>query len=225
MKRSERHHLKENELENLTRQAREMVEARKREVTAAVIVIAVIAAIGLGYLAWRQQMQSKAHALLAQAEDVMDAPIATAGQFQPGSYATEQSRADAALAKFKTVADAYPSTDAGVFARYQEAALLVQLGRPAEAVATYQQVVEHAGSGVYGEMARLGVAEAQVRSGQYRAGHHDLQGSRPAQGRRASRGRDPDAARSHVRGRRQDGRRAADLQPSGRGIPGLTLHG
>jgi len=167
MKRSERHHLKENELENLTRQAREMVEARKREVTAAVIVIAVIAAIGLGYLAWRQQMQSKAHALLAQAEDVMDAPIATTGQFQPGAYATEQSRAEAALAKFKAAADAYPSTDAGIFARYQEGALLVQLGRPADAVATYQQVVEHAGSGVYGEMARLGAAEAQMRSGQY----------------------------------------------------------
>ena len=167
MKRSERRHLKENELEIFTRQAREMVEARKREVTAAVIVIAVIAVVGLGYLAWHQQVLSKAHGVLAQAEDVMDAPIATPGQFQPGAYATEQSRAEAALAKFKAAADAYPSTDAGVYARYQEAALLVQLGRPAEAVAKYQQVVERAGSGVYGEMARLGVAEAQVRAGQY----------------------------------------------------------
>ncbi len=43
----------------------------------------------------------------------------------------------------------------------------MQLGRPADAVAEYQQVVERAGSGVYGEMARLGVAEAQVRAGQY----------------------------------------------------------
>ena len=39
----------------------------------------------------------------------------------------------AALTKFKAVADEYPSTDAGIFARYQEAATCMALGNPTQA--------------------------------------------------------------------------------------------
>ena len=35
------------------------------------------------------------------------------------------------------------------------------------AIATYQQVIDRAGDRIYGQMARLGLAEAQARSGQY----------------------------------------------------------
>src|SRR5204862_5320697 len=57
--------------------------------------------------------------------------------------------------------------DAGIFARYQEAATFMALGNAAQAAATYQQVIDRAGDRIYGQMARLGLAEAQARSGQY----------------------------------------------------------
>ena len=79
-------------------------------------------------------------------------------------FPTERERAQAALTKFKIAADAYPSTDAGIYARYQEAATWTLLGSPAQAAAAYQQVIDRAGDGIYGQMARLGLAEAQ---GQY----------------------------------------------------------
>ena len=41
------------------------------------------------------------------------------------------------------------------------------LGRPAEAAAQYQQVIEKAGDSVFGRMARLGLAEVHVREGKY----------------------------------------------------------
>ncbi len=173
MKRTERRHLKENELEILTRQARDLVEARKREVTAIVVAVVVLGVAALVYFGWRQSVQSRAGAMLAQALAVQDVRVGPAaapgGSTAPGpSFPTEQARDEAALAKFKATADTYPSTDAGIFARYRQAALLVQLGRPGDAMPIYQQVIAKAGSGnIYGEMARLGLAEAQARAGHY----------------------------------------------------------
>ena len=81
-------------------------------------------------------------------------------------FSTEKERYEAALAKFKAVADQYPSSEAGIFARYREAAIHMALGNAKEAAAAYQQVVDRGGSSLYGQMARLGLADAQARSGQ-----------------------------------------------------------
>jgi hypothetical protein len=127
MKRTERHHLKENEVRLLTQQARALIEERKRETTAILIGLAVIGAVALGYYGWREHVQSRAHEMLAAAINVQVARVAPPAPpggttvVVPGSYPTEQARAEAALVKLKATADAYPSTDAGIFARYQEA--------------------------------------------------------------------------------------------------------
>jgi TolA-binding protein len=171
MKRTERRHLKENELRNFARQARETLDARRRESTALIATVVVIAALAVGYFGWRQHVQGKAHALLAEALTVQEArigPPPAPGTPAGGLYfPTERERAQAALTKFKIAADAYPSTDAGLYARYQEGATALALGNPAQAVSAYQQVIDKAGSGFYGQMARLGLAEAQARAGQY----------------------------------------------------------
>lgn len=170
MKRVERHHLKENELQNLARLARDTYEGRRRETTMFVGIAVVVGAIAIGYIAWRERVQSKAHALLAEAIVVLDAPIspppAPGTPAQGLRFATERERAQSALTKLKTAADAYPSTDAGLYARYQEGATWMMLGNPTQAAAIYQQVIDR-DSGIYGQMARLGLAEAQVRGGQY----------------------------------------------------------
>jgi len=171
MKRAQRHHLRENEIEEIARQARELLEARRRETTTIAVVVVVVAAIGLGYFAWHEHVQSRAHDLLAQAVAVQDArvgPPPAPGQPSNGLYfPTERERAQAALAKFKVAADAYPSTDAGLYARYQEASTDLALDNPQAAAAAYQQVIDRAGGSIYGQMARLGLAESQARSGRY----------------------------------------------------------
>jgi TolA-binding protein len=171
MKSTERHHLKENEIQRLTLRATETVEARRREIIAAVVVVVIIAAAGIGYFVWRERVDGKAHALLAEALGVEDArvgPPAAPGTPNPSlSFPTERERAQAALTKLKVAADAFPSTDAGIFARYKEAATYMTLGNPALAATAYQDVIQHAGSGIHGQMARLGLAEAQARNGQF----------------------------------------------------------
>jgi TolA-binding protein len=171
MKRTERQHLKENELRAFAIQAREALEARRRETTALISVAVIVAAAAIGYFAWREHVQTQAHALLAQAmatEDARVGPPPAPGTPAAGLYfPTERERAQAALTKFKIAADAYPSTDAGIYARYQQAATALSLGDTKGAMSAYQEVIDKAGSGFYGQMARLGLAEAQARAGQY----------------------------------------------------------
>jgi predicted negative regulator of RcsB-dependent stress response len=171
MKRAERHHLKDNELERFALQARDLVEAKKREMTMAIVAVVIVGAAAIGYFVWRDRVNTHAAAMLADATAVDDArigPPAAPGTPNPGlSFATERERSQAALAKFKATADAYPSTEDGLFARLKEASTELALDDPQAAAHAYQQVIDRAGSGVYGQMARLGLAEAQARSGQY----------------------------------------------------------
>jgi len=171
MKRTERRHLRENPIEAFARQARETIESRGRETAAIVALAVVVVGAALGYVGWRQHVQTKAHALLAEAMTVQNArvgPPPAPGTPASGIYfPTERERSQAALTKFKIAADAYPSADAGIYARYQEGALSLALGTPAGAAAAFQQVIEKAGDGFYGQVARLGLAEAQARAGQF----------------------------------------------------------
>lgn len=171
MKRAERHHLKENELRTFARRAAETMEARGRESTMILVALVVLGVIAIGYYAWRERVQGKAHALLADAMTVAEArigPPPAPGTPAGGLYfPTERERAQAALTKYKAAADAYPSTGAGIHARYQEAATSLALGNSMQAAGVFQQVINSAGDDFYGQMARLGLAEAQARSGQY----------------------------------------------------------
>ena len=66
-------------------------------------------------------------------------PNAIGGQL-PGTYPTEKAKLEAALPKFQAAADAYPSNEAGLTARYHVAKTLVTLGRFDEAIKAYDQV-------------------------------------------------------------------------------------
>ena len=168
MKRTERHHLKENELLVLASRTRDVIDARQREVGVAAIVVIVISVAVIGYFAWQSRVEGRAGAMLAEAMIVSEArvgpPPAPGTPAAGPSFPTEREKLEAALAKFKAVADAYPSTDAGLFARYREACHADGARqRRSEAAAAYQQVIDRAGDRIYGQMARLGLAEAQAR--------------------------------------------------------------
>jgi len=168
MKRTERRHLKDNELARMTADLRESFETRKQQIMTAGAAIAVVGVAVLGYLGWRAHVQGQADKLLADAVAVESAPIGPqANPDAPNYFPSERQKNQAALTKFKIAADAYPKTDAGIFARYMEAATMAKVGTPADAGARYQQVIDEAGNSFYGDMARLGLAQTQAQTGSY----------------------------------------------------------
>ena len=177
MKRTERQHLKENEIATQVRRAFELYETRRREFNMAAYALLAVAILAGGYYYWQQRTQSQAAEVLARATAVLSAPVVPpvaptadgkpAPPPPPGSYPSEQARLEAALPALKAAADAYPATRSGISARYQEATALLALGRPADAIASFKQVMDRAGSGIYNQMARLGLAEAQAAQGHY----------------------------------------------------------
>jgi TolA-binding protein len=171
MKATERHRLKENELSHVLSDASARLQENRRTVGLAAGVIALILVAGVGYWAWTTRSENRAQALLGDAIVIMQAPVEEpkpgAKQTSPG-YPTVQARAEAALAKFAEVYNAYPSTSAGIAARYYAASALAMLGRHAEAAARFQETVDRAGeNSFYGRMARLGVIEANAQAKKY----------------------------------------------------------
>ena len=205
MKRSERHHLKQNVLAVSVAHAEETLRRRRREITIGVsIVAALVVAIG-GYFLLQRQTGARAGALLAEAMVVAMSPVvppppaSQAGELveeaqeepaaapeepdteepapaapeesaftqPPGSYPSDQVRLEAALPKLLAVANAYPSTTSGITARYHAATTLVALGRTDEADQHYRDVIEKAGDRIYGQMAKLGLAELHLGAGDH----------------------------------------------------------
>ncbi len=175
MKRSERHRLKEIELAVSLTRARGTVERYKREIALGTIAALVLLAAAVGYFVWRGRINAQSHERLADAMAIMDAPVvppAPPGTNprqppQPGSYPSERARLEAALPKFNAVSEAYPSTAAGLAARYHAASALAALGRTAEAISKYDEVVQRAGDRIYGQTARLGKADTLALAGKY----------------------------------------------------------
>ncbi len=175
MKSTERHRLKENEVASTFARLTETYDANKHQITIGLVAVVVIVAALVGFMMWRNQTSSQAAAMLADAmtaEGAQVAPAPAPGATAPapapaGSYPTETARNEAALAKFMAVASAYPSSDAGIAARYHAAAMLTALGRHPEAQLRYQEVIDRAGQSVYGQMAKLGKADAEVSAGKF----------------------------------------------------------
>ncbi len=204
MKRSERHHLKQNVLAVSMAHAEEALRRRRREVIVGVSVTLVLALVIGGYYFRQGQIASRAGELLAEAVVIVQAPVVPPPSLEPeaagtdpepgeapdpdapdtddappaqavealftqprGSYASDTARLEAALSKFMAAADAYPSTASGITARYHAAGVLATLGQTDEAARQYREVIERAGSRIYGQMARLGVADLQLGAGDY----------------------------------------------------------
>lgn len=179
MKTSERHRLKDNDLAMVLGTAQSWLTDNQRALTTAGLAILLVGGGVGGYLAWKGNTDTKARSMLAAAmiveESRVQAPGPPAGTTNdpteipgqaPGTYPTEKSKLEAALPKFLAAADAYPTHESGITARYHAAATLVSLGRFDEAVKQYDQVIA-SGSGIVARMARLGKAEAQLRAAQY----------------------------------------------------------
>ena len=189
MKRIERKHLKEDELAHTLRVAREFVEPRqqllKQVGLAAIVVLVIVVAYGF----WWERTDSRGQKELAEAMVALNAEVvpvgvqgadgvpAAASLGATGTFATEEAKLNAALPKLKAAADAYPSSPAGIQARYHMAGALTALGRHAEAINTFDEVIKEAGeTSLYGQMAVMGKADAQSKGGQVDAAIGTLKG-------------------------------------------------
>jgi tetratricopeptide (TPR) repeat protein len=179
MKRTERHHLKENELAHTIASARDFVETRSKQLTYLVGGIVILGVAVLAITMMRGRSNSEAERLLGEAMVTFNAQVVPTGEEagaelpaaaqlgSTGTYATEEAKLKAALPKLKAAADAYPDKQPGIVARYHMAGALAALGRHEEAIKEFADVASRAGDGsLYGRMARLGQAETQVRAGQ-----------------------------------------------------------
>jgi TolA-binding protein len=180
MKTKHRRELKENEVAQLITATREFTQAHGKQITSALVAVLVIGALMLGFFAYRTREQARGQDLLAQALVVLntavvpvtassnpgDAPAA-ASIGAKGTFSTEAQKLNAAVPKLRAAADAYPDTQAGIQARYHLAASLAALGQQKEAITQFDQVINRAGNdSLYGRMAQLGKADAQLASGQ-----------------------------------------------------------
>jgi TolA-binding protein len=172
MKAQERRHLKQNEFASTTLQVVETLKTNRDRVVMGSVIAIVVLAIGGGYWYWHKHTNDEASSLLGIGMSIVQAPIVPPptlpGATQTaGTYPTDQARQEAALQTFQQVATQYPSTPAGLTARYQMAVALMTLGRLPEAEQAFNAVSENAGSSLYGSMARLGRAEALRYQGKY----------------------------------------------------------
>ncbi|HTI37801.1 MAG TPA: tetratricopeptide repeat protein [Vicinamibacterales bacterium] len=177
MKRIERHKLKGNEFADTVARARNIIVERQQTVTTTVVAVVSLVVILGGFMAWRTSRKSHATESLAQALAIAEAPIVTppapapgspAPVQQPNTFRTEKARDEAALPLLMKTADAYPSTDAGITARFRAAATLADLGRYGEATERYREVIDKAGqSSIYARTAKLGLADSLSAQGKY----------------------------------------------------------
>ena len=171
MKRTERHHLKDDPLAGRVRVL--LDSARAGRSAAVVAAIAGGLLVGGAILGWQQWRSTQAGELLAAAMAIVDAPVVPAGAGEAaaatpaGAYPSEAAKLETAVPRLLAAADAYPSLPQGIAARYQAAVALGTLGRVAEAGAQYHRLMEIAGDGIYGRMARLGRAETHLQAGEY----------------------------------------------------------
>jgi tetratricopeptide (TPR) repeat protein len=180
MKTKHRRELKENEVAQMIASARTFFQENGRHVTTAIVVLLVIVGAIFAFMAYRNREQQRGQDLLAQAMVVLntavvpvtatsnpgDAPAA-ASIGAKGTFSTEAQKLNAALPKLRAAADAYPETQAGIQARYHLAASLAALGQQKDAIGQFDEVINRAGAdSLYGRMAQMGKADAQLASGQ-----------------------------------------------------------
>ena len=179
MKTTERHHLKDNELAMALTSVQAWVEQNQKNLLALVALVVVVGGGVAAYSMYARSTETTARTLRAEALVIEEArvmppgppagttndPTQTPGQ-APGTYPTQKAKLEAALPKFIAAADAYPSSDSGLTARYHAATVLVSLERFDEAIKQYDQVIAGSASLIQ-RMARLGKAEAQLRAGQF----------------------------------------------------------
>lgn len=165
-----RHELKENDFAVVTLTVAERFAEHRKTILTAVAVVAVLALIAGGVMAYRTRQANTAGAALgvamATAEAQIVPPSTLPGATQtPGTFPTAQARSEAAIKAFTDVTTTYPGTEAARIASVHLGSALMAAGRAAEAEQAFASVAGEEGNTVRGQAARLGQAEALMAVG------------------------------------------------------------
>ena len=171
MKSQERHELKQNEFAHTAaRVAGAIQENRDRVGLIAIVVVAILAIGGWLHRYWQRRTNNLAGGelgigmALSRAQITPPSSLPSAVQ-AAGTFPSEAARHEAALKQFEEAATDYPSTAAGIAARYHAGLQLLALGRFADAEKSFQQVIDRGGAGIYTASARLALAETLGQQG------------------------------------------------------------
>lgn len=165
MKAQERHHLKQNDLAIQTQRLASQLAGSRNQILGIIAAVIIVVGVVFGYFYFRGRTNDRVSAQLGSALQITAAPIVPAptvpGATQAaGTYPNETARAEAAIAAFQQLIDAYPSHEGGTAARYHRASVLLTLDRAADAEKGFADAIAHGGSSIYAEMARMGRAQA-----------------------------------------------------------------
>ncbi|HEV3036797.1 MAG TPA: tetratricopeptide repeat protein [Candidatus Angelobacter sp.] len=131
-----RRQLKEDKFASTAKEAVHWASDHRRNVIFAVSAVVVIALVVAGYLFWNSRQTEQASILLGKAEKTFNSQIRPAGTpaipNEP-SFSTIAERAKQAEKEFKAIADEFPHTKPGKFARYMEGSAAMQAGETANA--------------------------------------------------------------------------------------------
>ena len=149
MRAETRHQLKQDKFSRTTLQVAEQTvhwtAEHKAKLIAGVVIVVVVVAAVLGAFYYIAKQDEKASVDFTNAVQTMSSPIRPAGMPpQPDypSFASSSQRATAAHKQFQAIADKYPHTHAGDFARYFLGVTSSQLGDYAAAERELKPVTE-----------------------------------------------------------------------------------
>ena len=165
MKAQERHHLKTNEFAVTTAKVAQALTVYKNAIAVVLTVVMAIVVFGGGFFWWQRRTANQAGALLGQAMAITQAQIAPAptlpgAKQAAGTYPTEEARDQAALQAFQQVVASYPSSAAGIAARYHIASSQLSMNKLAEAEQSFREIISSGGNHIYVPMSKMGLASA-----------------------------------------------------------------
>jgi len=142
VKRSERHHLKQDELVDGLERATDWFFANQKNVVNVALVVVGAALLLGGLYVYRARQAEEAAILLGNALDEFHGAVGSETPAVPGlpSYATGEEKYRTALASFQTVADDYGSYEEGRQARYYVGICQANLGDEEGAQQAFTQV-------------------------------------------------------------------------------------
>ncbi|MBI2682037.1 MAG: tetratricopeptide repeat protein [Acidobacteriales bacterium] len=154
-----RHQLKQDRFTDATKEAMHWSVEHRNALMIAVIVLLAVVVGGLGYMQYAAAQNEKASLVLADAIRIVNAPIITADQpANPDvkSYATVAERAGAAHDAFLKVANDFPGTANGKYARYLAGVAAMEKGDNAEAEKLLKEVAGYGKDNT--ALAKMGLA-------------------------------------------------------------------
>lgn len=147
------------------------LEDHKSQAILFIIVLVAVIAIGVGSITFYQHRQAQASAGFGAAMDIYSSPVAQPGvPAQPGvrTFPTGKARAQAANARFVSVADRFGSTEAGKQALYFAGLTYMEMGNTGEAEATLKKAAGNSGKNLaaLADLALVGVYRQSGRTPQ-----------------------------------------------------------